>query len=104
MNETGSSEEVVNKAEKENEAVLDGSDWQKIAFQVRGQVVRQLNEVAHYCREQRKSKRPANSLKNAWARTEISALSAIISALKDAELEILKTRIGVIENVSRSST
>ncbi len=101
MKNEGLTKEVVYGIEKENGVVLDDSDWQKIAFHVREQVVRQLNEVAQYCREQRKSKRPANNLKNAWARTEISALSAVVSALKDAELEILKNRLGVIEYATR---
>ena len=77
-------------------------DWQKIAFQTRGQIIRQLNEVAQYCKEQRKTKRPANTLKNSWARTEISALSTMLAGLKDVELEILKAKLEVLENVIRT--
>jgi len=103
MIKEGSLNESAIKPEIRNETVLEGSDWQKIAFQMRGQAVRQLSEVAQYCKEQRKSKRPANILKNTWARSEISALSAILGALKDIELEVMKSKIEVLENSSSES-
>jgi len=100
--EDGSLNKATIKPEIGNETVLDGLDWQKIAFQTRGQIIRQLNEVARYCKEQRKTKRPANTLKNSWARTEISALSTMLAGLKDVELEILKAKVEVLENAIRT--
>lgn len=102
MTEGGLLNKVEREPVKENAVVLDSLDWQKIAFQKRGEIIRQLNEVAQYCKEQRKTKRPSNNLKNSWARTEISALSTMLAGLKDVELEILKAKLEVLENVIRT--
>ena len=94
----GHLKQEIKEPDGENEVVLSISDWQKMAFQMRGRILQQLSEVAVYCRSQRKRKRPANSLKNQWARTEISALSSMLGGLKDVEIEILKSKIEVLEN------
>ncbi len=104
MKKEGSINKTEIKSESRNANILNGLDWQKIASQNRGQVIRQLNEVAQYCKEQRKSKRPANTLKNSWARTEISTLSAMLAGLKTIELEVLKAKVKVLENAIRTNT
>ncbi len=94
----GATEQGEMKLHQSPETDLSPLNWQKLAFQLRSKVLAQFKEVADYCQTQRKAKRPANTLKNQWARTEISVLSAMLAGLKDVELELLKARLEVIES------
>jgi len=100
MNE-GIAKQSIKTRDSEKEPVLDIMVMEKICLQMRGQALLQLREVSNYCGEQRKCKNPANNLKVSWARAEISALSTLLNALKNTELEIIKSKLEVIENAIR---